>query len=117
MCDNRQCNLNKSNILTTKTYEILIIRDPSNNKRKKYMPLESKLNNLNIFAAKETHLQAAGHSNAASSAHYEAIKQLQAGHIKQAEVDAAVAHSHSVQAHELSTAALAKTTKENLISD
>jgi hypothetical protein len=32
------------------------------------MSLESKLNNLNLYAAKETHLQAAGHSDAASSA-------------------------------------------------
>jgi hypothetical protein len=95
----------------------LMIGDPSSLERRKYMSLESKLNNLNMFAAKETHLQAAGHSDAASSAHYEATRQLQAGHIKQAEVYAAVAHSHSVQAHELSTAALAKTTKENLISE
>ncbi len=94
-----------------------MIGDPSSLERRKYMSLESKLNNLNMFAAKETHLQAAGHSDAASSAHYEATRQLQAGHIKQAEVHAAVAHSHSVQAHELSTAALAKTTKENLISE
>lgn len=70
------------------------------------MTIESKIQPYEIYSTQESHRKAAEHSDAASSAHREAIKQLKAGNHKEAGVRAAVAHGHSAQAQELSLVAI-----------
>jgi hypothetical protein len=57
-------------------------------------------------AVQHSHLKAAEHNDAASMAHKEAAKHVDAGDAKQAGLHAAVAHGHTIQAHEHGKTAL-----------
>ncbi len=70
------------------------------------MTVDSKLYHFDSYSTQESHRKAAEHSDAASFAHREAIRQLAAGNHKEAGVRAAVAHGHSAQAQELSLVAI-----------
>lgn len=57
-------------------------------------------------AIQHSHLKAAEHNEAASLAHKEAAKHVDGGDVKQAALHAAVAHGHTIQAHEHGKTAL-----------
>ena len=70
------------------------------------MATDLKSSSTHTPAVQQSHLKAAAHNDAASAAHKEAAKHVDAGDHKQAGFHAAVAHGHTIQAHEHGKTAL-----------
>jgi hypothetical protein len=70
------------------------------------MVTDTKSSSSHSPAVHHSHVKAAEHNDAASAAHKEAAKHIDAGDHKQAGFHAAVAHGHTIQAHEHGKTAL-----------